>query len=213
MNKQVRMNFKKVFLCFLLIVQVMNICAVISIDIDQSELERIAEILVQSYVSHSLFSPRIIWQNVLLIKIKEVVLYFAQFAGITGSLVAAGVLTEYYLRSPVAEKVKNVQLNQERTTKRPLTRTLTPASKACKWEFGCDDNVCWRECRGETTNTTSWCFSSPSAEKRSYQSCYDSFDCSPCWSCVGVCQQSTRMLMKRYIYYGIYSKFSIVYRQ
>lgn len=63
------------------------------------------------------------------------------------------------------------------------TKKLDP-TKVCAQQFGCNNNLCWKACGNETN---SWCFTTPKTYSNKLKACEAAYECSPCWSCVGVC--------------------------
>lgn len=149
----------------------------IAINIDTEEMQRIAELLVESYLANNLRQhiPR---RVAILSGLKKIASGSVQYIGIMVSLVGANVITKMIESSYQSQII--------------LSENTTSAieSEKCPHDFGCDHNVCWRTCseNGIETRTNSWCYTSPTPEKRQYKMCKDSFDCSPCWDCIHECQ-------------------------
>lgn len=158
----------------------------IVIDIEPDELQRVAEILVQSYLSQN-FSPRtVITRNIVLSHIKKITSSTVQLCGIMITLVGANLLTKIFEPS-IAPSQYSFADNIT-----SASASIIP-SELCKRDFGCDRNVCWRTCGEEMVDgeRNKWCYTSPKSEIRDYQQCVHSYDCSPCWECIGVCHTRT----------------------
>lgn len=158
--------------------------ASISIDIEPEDLRRIGEIVVGNYLrgpGNNIARSRTMI-NTIISSCKHFSMNIAQLIGIMLSLVGANLLTtmlEPFTNTPM---YKNT--------------TLTP-SQICKSDFGCDENLCWRTCdtkfdEGEQQIAQSWCFTSSKPTDRNFQECKNSYDCSPCWDCLGPCHSKKK---------------------
>lgn len=168
-------KFNISFLLFCLV-----ICAnanYLSPDFTPLELQSIGNVLVQSYLHEHLIQRKPTLRNTMLSVIQKGVYSSMQYVAITGSLVAANYISSIL----VQPKVEALQL---------INSTLSP-SKLCNHDFGCDDNVCWRTCNGNGKNNAekAWCYSTPDVKRRKYQQCVYNSDCSPCWECLGPCNE------------------------
>lgn len=149
------------------------------IDIDPEEMQRIAEILVENYLTHNLTPlPR----PTVFIQFKKVTVYVLKLVGITISLVSANLLSSMF--EPAISSHPTIISNN--------ISSVAPV-QLCDRDFGCVHNVCWRACdasvdvqHGEN-RTRTWCWSSPNAETHGFQQCIYAHDCSPCWECLGQC--------------------------
>lgn len=146
-----------------------DVDASISIDIEPEELERIAAILVESYISqnvrphpHQIASLK---RNILL-WLKKASSTFIPLVGITSSLVAANLLTTWFqsphnveiIETPL---IQNVSFATENSFMQSENTTPLQILDICKREYGCHDYICWRTCGVQEQNKTSWCFIAP----------------------------------------------------
>lgn len=154
----------------------------IVVDIDPEELQRVAEILVESYISQNIYPQTRgnAIRNNLISVVKKVSLNVLQLIGLMLTLVGANLLTQSFESSAVPQVLINDIDNRT---------SFTPSETHFR-EYGCDNNVCWRTC-GEKLNRSEenkqWCYSSPKPELRKYQECLYLHECSPWWECIGVC--------------------------
>lgn len=159
----------------LIVIFLNNTSAHISIDLDPEELQRLGEILVQSYFEHNLLSNRAISQC------KKITNGIYQSFGIMVSLVGANLITNMlqpYM--PVGS------IMQESYPASIVHSTFKPTDN-CDYEFGCDSGLCWRACDNTFNISHSWCFSSPKIQENNFQPCTFPHDCSPCWDCLSLC--------------------------
>lgn len=152
----------------------------IVIDIDPTEMQRVAEILVENYLAHNLQTPPISTQSVIFSKVQKILLSIVQLFGITLSLVSANLLTSIFEPTIITPHQTMI-----------VDKITSPSPRMCEHDFGCDRNVCWRNCDSsnahKNSSVKSWCFTSPNTEAHDYQRCIYPHDCSPCWECVGAC--------------------------
>lgn len=149
----------------------------ILIDIEPDELQRLGEILVETYLEQNtiLRSGRMASIS----RCKKIAQSAAQLIGIMFSLVGANLLTNALQPLSNTPMDENIEAFTQPTAFIP--------SKICKHEFGCDHGVCWRSCEDESSNSESWCYTSAPNETAQFHSCKHTLDCSPCWKCGGVC--------------------------
>lgn len=153
----------------------------ITIDMEPDELQRMGEILVETYVQQQL-THRV--SSVILSHGKKFVYGIMQLIGLLLTLVGANITTtrleHYILPTP---NVVNISASDNVPTFEP--------SKICERDFGCDQNVCWRTCGeklGDSEENKAWCYTSPKTnEKKFFHQCSYSYECSPCWDCLGPC--------------------------
>lgn len=167
--------FASIFMLFCSNVKANDQQRTIAINIETEEMQRIAEVLVESYLENNLRQniPR---RFVILAGLKKIAIGSVQYIGIMLSLVGANIITKMF-ESPYQPEII---LSEKKTT--------ATESEQCPHDFGCDHRVCWRSCGENETTTDSWCYTSPTPEKRQYKECEDSLDCSPCWDCISACQ-------------------------
>lgn len=154
----------------------------IVIDIEPDELQRVAEILVQSYLTRNLTPRTVLTRNIVFSCIKKVSSSAVQLFGIMMTLVGANLLTKIFEPSVISPQFLFADNN---------VTSILP-DEFCKRDFGCDHNLCWRTCGDELgvhekNKPQSWCYTAPKTELRNYQQCIHSHECSPCWECIGVC--------------------------
>lgn len=181
------MKVSIIFVCLIVFSSVISSQTSIVVDIEPEELQRVAEILVESYISHNL-SPQInrnaMRTNIFSI-VKKVSLNIVQLVGIMLSLVGANLLTKMFEPSAAPQVLTNDISNSNITSFAP--------SETHFRDYGCDNNVCWRTC-GEkfekSEKNKQWCYSSPKPELHKYQECIYLHECSPWWECLGICHSS-----------------------
>lgn len=172
--------------------------AYIIIEIDQSELHQIAEVLLGiSGVNHVRHTTSVIQKNnIIVAEIKKIALGLIKLAGITASLVAANLIT-----TKLETDSKPSQIIHTTTTAK--TMITTPASaqiknitkikpiEKCNYDYGCGKNICWKSCHeineSQTDQRNTWCYTTSNKTKRTHMQCIDATDCSPCWECAGQC--------------------------
>lgn len=149
----------------------------IAINIDSDELQRIAEVLVESYLANNLgqYNPR---RSVILSGLRKIAKSSVQYIAIMFSLVGANILTKMF------ESAYQPQIILSERNSSVIE------SEKCPHDFGCHHNVCWRTCDENEIETKmdSWCYASPTPDNRQYKECMDATDCSPCWDCIHTCQ-------------------------
>lgn len=146
----------------------------ISIDIEPDELQRLGEILVESYFEQNLLSGRSRLSHC-----KKITQSIAQICAIMFSLVGANLITNAL--QPISMS------NTEENTTSFIQPTPFKPSEKCNYDFGCDRGVCWRSCETASNVPESWCYASPPNETMKIKPCTHALDCSPCWKCGGVC--------------------------
>lgn len=157
----------------------------IVIYIEPDELQRVAEILVQSYISQNLTPQTGLQRNIVFTYMKKFSYSTVQLVGIMFSLVGANLLTKIFEPNVLPLQSSIIDNDNNNST------SIKP-SQLCKSDYGCDRNVCWRSCGKESDDTRSWCYTTPNLESRNYQQCIYSYDCSPCWECIGVCHKPNK---------------------
>lgn len=145
------------------------VTANIIIDVEDGQLQSIAEILVQNYIENNI--PQTGYNNNK--NVKKFVFASIQLVGITISLVTANLITALFEPSAGVVHLNPIS---ENTTLKP--------SPICDADFGCDRGACWRTC-GNSSNSA--CFTTSTPTLREFHTCKKSVECSPCWSCVGPC--------------------------
>lgn len=171
-----------VFVSLIIFASVISSHPSIVIDIEHEELQRVAEILVESYISHNLTpqTSRNEMRNIIFSIVKKVTLNVVQLIGIMLSLVGANLLTRIFESSAVPQVLINDIDN---------ITSFTPSETHFR-DYGCDNNVCWRTCGDKFNNpekNKQWCYSSPTPESRKYHECLYLHECSPWWECIGIC--------------------------
>lgn len=155
----------------------------ILIDIEPDELQRLGEILVETYLEqNTILHSR---SSVNISRCKKIIQNAAQLFGIMFSLVGANLLTNTL--QPLT--MVNTPMHENTAAFTPHA-TFVP-SEICKHEFGCDQNLCWRSCDNGFNASQSWCFTAPKIEAKNLQICSFSYECSPCWDCLGSCKSNT----------------------
>lgn len=161
----------------------------IVLDMNPDDLQKIAELLVESYITHNVKPRYMSTTSRVLAQLKKVSSSTLQFFGITMSLVGANLLTtilEPKITSTQTTIVGNSSSNKFEPTHTPLVGNISSVS-SCEKFVGCDGNACWRSCY-TTNNTNSWCYTSPNPAIRDYHRCNHAYECSPCWECLSACQ-------------------------
>lgn len=159
----------------------------ITIDIEDEDLQRIGEILVQHYVEQQLTSAT---KSTISTKVKAFSLGVLQLLGVMLTLVGANLLTAK-LDSSTSNSFNHVTSNNN-------------TFNFCKhFDYGCDRNICWRMCEkemesvanvGENNKTivanatlSTWCYTTANPGERDFQQCLYAYECSPCWTYLGPC--------------------------
>lgn len=150
----------------------------ITIDMEPEELQSIGEVLVQSYFTHNLIQRERTTRNLILSQTMKFLSSAFQLSALTISLVSANLLTAMFQ-----------QLMQQTHQNFNTTNNMLKPSEMCPYDFGCDDYMCWRACDNgkKADNAKSWCYTTTKPEKHQYQHCAGSYECSPCWDCLGPC--------------------------
>lgn len=166
------------------------VCAesVISIDIDPVELQSIGEVLVESYLHHNLIQRKPSLKNNCYNKIQQSSIAVLQWIGITSSLLGANLLTMYFQAMNILQPVSNINNNIIATVTTTPAKVIKP-SEVCPGQYGCDDNMCWKSCG---TEINAWCYTSPKPKNHHFQHCSYSYECSPCWTCLGPCNSNKK---------------------
>lgn len=144
------------------------------ININDEDLQRLGENLIEYYFMRDLERSRMASN----LQCRTVLFGMIQFIGITVSLVSSNLITSVVQStdSSLQEAIPALTSND----------TLKP-SEMCKHDFGCDQNLCWRTCEDGTNSNDSWCYTSAIYGQQQSQLCSHSFQCSPCWDCIGSC--------------------------
>lgn len=141
----------------------------IVIDMEPEDLQQLGEMLVKSYMKQQKSSTS------LSLGLKRFSLGVIQLCGVMFTLVGANLITS--------------KIELFSSTSPPAPPTVVP-QKICNNDYGCDNNMCWRTCNA-TEGDLSWCFTTPKLKgeekDEQYHICTYSYECSPCWSCVGSC--------------------------
>lgn len=160
----------------------------ITIDIEPNELQRMGEILVETYIQQQQQQlTHLSVTSVILSHGKKLAFGTLQLLGLLLTLVGANIATsrlEHFMM-PTSSVVNNVVNNISASVDVPI---FDP-SEMCESDFGCSQNLCWRTCNesDDKNITQSWCYTSPTPnEPHFYQFSY-SYECSPCWVCLGPC--------------------------
>lgn len=147
----------------------------IIIQIEAEDMQRITDILQSSHQRSDLISTG-----------KTISKAVLQMLGIMLTLVGANLLTSK-LEPAIGSPVHFTYIN--RTTPSDIT-------DMCKYDYGCDDNLCWRTCDGEVDalekRVSSWCHTTISTQKPEYKECVNSYECSPCWDCLTPCNSANK---------------------
>lgn len=169
----------------LLIVCILNAFILVQSDIviklKPEEVQYIGEQLVESYLRHNLIQRQVSVSRTCLKHFITFSTGIIQMVGVTLSLIAANVFTPIFQSS--SQNVQN-SINMHV----PMYTNIT---KKCNWDYGCEHNICWRQCGNETKNVNSWCYTASNANSRDGTICQHANDCSPCWPCISVCHTPT----------------------
>lgn len=155
------------FLFYIFIIDITICNGHITIDMEPDELQRMGEILVETYL-HQQLTHRLA-SSVLLSHGKIFVYGAMQLIGLLLTLVGANIARtrlEHFLLP--TSRVVNISA--------ALNVSNFEPSKLCKRDFGCDDNICWRTCDdklGVSEENKSWCYTSPKTnEKKTFSSVF-----------------------------------------
>lgn len=173
-------SFMKIFVLCTFCAFITSVEAHILIDIDPTELQSIGEVLVESYMNHNLIQRKVTVLRTIFSHVSKFSVGVLQMLGVTTSLIAANIFTPWFQTKPQPVSIESyAQVSQNISKFKP--------SHKCPHDFGCDRNVCYRSCGNNVKTTTSFCFTAPNANSRKLTHCVNNYDCSPCWSCIGVC--------------------------
>lgn len=196
---------KKFFFVGILISTILYVNGSIIIDMENEDLHRMGEILVESYFQHQLMGHRpnqMASRSIILSQIKKITFNGVQLFGIMMTLVGANLLTSYF--EPIINIHSTNSVSVINTTTTSMSSATINPTKLCAYDYGCDKNVCWRTCSeyssgyidhhnkvheekmGEET-AQSWCFTTSKPKEQQFHPCEFSYECSPCWSCLGPC--------------------------
>lgn len=163
----------------------------IAINIETDEMQRIAEVLVESYLANNIRQhiPR---RYVILKLLKKIAATSGQYIGIMVSLVGANIITKMLEKQEKYVAITENDVLTQVFTNENVTNVLN--EETCGHEFGCDHYVCWRTCteNKDKPELDTWCYTSPTPEKRDYHDCKDYNDCSPCWGCINDCRNTKK---------------------
>lgn len=178
----------------LIVVIVLSICeAHIVINIEPEQMQRIAQILVDDYITHNVPPSRnTLGQSIgRFFDLKKIAVGVAQLIGVTISLVSANIISAKFeptIISPTPTVINKITHHGNNTSFRP--------SEICVEDFGCDRNICWRSCDkglNNHDNSPKWCYTTSKPGSHKYQQCIYAHDCSPCWECLGTCHSLKRV--------------------
>lgn len=160
------------------------------VEFTPEELQSIGNVLVEHYFKYHLIQKKVSVPRKILSGCVKFIFGFLQTLSVTASLIAANVFTPFFHFAPQTDMVTSPNVNV--LHQQYKNSTIIPA-KHCPHDYGCDRNVCWRSCRhiNNGSKLESWCYTSPTPHYRKHAHCSSPFDCSPCWSCVGVCHMPT----------------------
>lgn len=177
---------KVIFLVFVSVISVSNANIVITMEPD--ELQSIGEMLVRNQLR--------IEATAKISTVKKYANMVIQLMGITISLVGANMITGYldaYL--PQKKYAVDYPTNNNYNNNTSASASNRLPNEICQNNFGCDRGLCWRSCDDKAAE--SWCYTAPKTIIEEFKisastailgkTCKHHFDCSPCWSCLGVC--------------------------
>lgn len=186
----------KFFFVGILMSTILYVNGSIIIDMEDEGLKRMGEILVESYFQNHLMEHQqhcVVSRSIILSQIKKLTLSGLQLFGIMCTLVGANLLTSVF--DPIINAHSTNSVSAINTTVIPST--INP-SEMCANDYGCDNNICWRTCSEYSSEkkhdenlgkgiTPSWCFTTSEPKEYQFHQCVHSYECSPCWSCLGPC--------------------------
>lgn len=194
-NKTVKMcdSKMKLFIVILLTSSIwqQHAYGFITIQIEPENLQQIGEVIMQAYMQQQpivLQTPTTRCAHISSAA-KKISRGIIQLLGIMMTLVGANLLTT---------KLESfVVVNQpEFSAKNITTPTIIQSDKCHEYDYGCDDNLCWRTCDVSADYEKSveninqpWCYTSPNESE--FQPCNFSYECSPCWNCLSPCKTKT----------------------
>lgn len=190
-------GLKKIISTFFIVSSVLFLIRVngsIVIDIENDDVQRIGEILIQHYLEQQLTSTlsrttRTTTYSMIVSTVQTLSLSIVKMIAVMLTLVGANLITSK-LDSPSSQPIDYI------------TNENSTINFCSNFEYGCKQNVCWRKCDKEVEsngisekndtlaiNTTfsSWCFTTANPDERDFQQCDYSYDCSPCWPCLSPC--------------------------
>lgn len=179
----------------------------IIIDIENDDVQRISEIIVQHYIEHQLTTTlsttaRMTTYSIIVRKVQALSMGILKMIAVMLTLVGANVITSK-LDSPASTRTSQPNVH--------VTNDNNAINFCNNFEYGCKQNLCWRMCEEEiesngigerirnitktlASNTTdSWCFTTADHNARDFQQCDYSFNCSPCWPCLSSCYSQPQL--------------------
>lgn len=201
------MNVSKVLIITIALCILMQSFAHISLNIDVDDLEMVNEFF-DGMIN---IRPNSV-QCSALAMLKKVTYSLLQMAGILLTLVGSNMLTMKLSgneQKPIDPKLIEPKLTVPKIIEPIITKqNIEPIySKInvldyimCRNDFGCNRNLCWRECKMDNAivpkeaavGKKAWCFTAPPKSGKEPQikhhKCEQSSDCSPCWPCVSQCK-------------------------
>lgn len=161
----------------------------ILIDIEPEELQRIGEILVESYLEQNLTLESLTTTAIAISRFKKLSFSFVQMFGIMMTLVGANLLTtqlDRILNTPIpVSAVENILKN---------STDIHKQTENCENDFGCNKNLCWRTCKTNSTlsqhqqnEQQAWCYTTSNSKLNKTHQCIHPQECSPCWECISKC--------------------------
>lgn len=184
----------KIFIVILLTSSIwqQDVHGLVTIQIEPENLQQIGKVLMQAYMQQQpiVLGPSSTTARGVQItaEAKKIARGVFQLFGIMITLVGANLLTTKLEQFVVVNQ-------QEFSAKNNITSTMLH-SDICEYDYGCDQNMCWRSCDVSTDanheklsaeNTTQQlCYTSPN--KLEFKFCIYSHECSPCWDCLRSCE-------------------------
>lgn len=183
------------------------------INFDSDDLERIGMAVVEAYFHRNLIRRsrfNLTNSHAFWVYTRKISINILQLLGITISLVSANILTSIYQQNiihfatqqnfthmtSVTSAIPESPATQPRILLNDINKwnnndTCAGPSQLCPYNFGCDNNLCWRSCKVESKNSNAnvkvFCYTTANPITKKLQQCVHLNDCSSCFHCVGLC--------------------------
>lgn len=194
-----------VFACFSAIA--LQTEAYISINMDPEDMDRVGDFfqMMMGSQTTNLIQPQ--RRSGILKTVKSAVFGTVQLFGVTVALVSANILSVYLTpelpmpksktsvpatkpqvpaMKPQVSASKSPVHARQTVVHIPITQSKNKLLEECRIDFGCNNNICWRTCRTNSSKKL-WCHSAENPLSGQYQRCHTEQECSLCFECIESC--------------------------
>lgn len=175
------MKLKVLFISLCIFLFVIHSEGFITINIDPEGMDQVNE-FIQTIGINIQSHPLTFYQrNRVCLKImKDTTIAILQLFGVFLTFVAVNHVST----SEVSVEQKEQYPQSEIIFRNPTKANNFEYTKMCKTDYGCNKNLCWKECNSIVNGTKLWCYTSPTGD---LHRCSGAEDCSPCWDCIERC--------------------------